>query len=155
MASLFTYGLDEIQFNDTKVGMVYKDTAKLNQDAAEVTEFYEEGKSIPAVTTRQQKTPKLTFSIMNPDAQFLKTHLGGTYDAATKTWSFDGTELPVDGKWEVMTKKGFDITIPKGQATARINFDISDKSILLVEFEVVPVATGTAEKPFQVKEKAV
>lgn len=155
MASLFTYGLDEIQFNDTKVGMVYKDTAKLNQDAADVTEFYEEGKSIPAVTTRQQKTPKLTFSIMNPDAQFLQTHLGGTYDAATKTWSFDGTELPVDGKWEVMTKKGFDITIPKGQATARINFDISDKSILLVEFEVVPVDPGTAEKPFQVKEKAV
>ena len=155
MASLFTYGLDEIQFNDTKVGMVYKDTAKLNQDAAEVTEFYEEGKSIPAVTTRQQKTPKLTFSIMNPDAQFLQTHLGGTYVSATKIWSFDGTELPVDGKWEVMTKKGFDITIPKGQATARINFDISDKSILLVEFEVVPVATGTAEKPFQVKEKAV
>ena len=92
---------------------------------------------------------------MNPDAQFLKTHLGGTYDAATKTWSFDGTELPVDGKWEVLTKKGFDITIPKGQATARINFDISDKSILLVEFEVVPVNPGTAEKPFQVKEKAV
>ena len=54
-----------------------------------------------------------------------------------------------------MTKKGFDITIPKGQATARINFDISDKSILLVEFEVVPVHPGTAEKPFQVKEKAV
>ena len=155
MASLFTYGLDEIQFNDTKVGMVYKDTAKLNQDAAEVTEFYEEGKSIPAVTTRQQKTPKLTFSIMNPDAQFLKTHLGGTYDAATKTWGFNGTELPVDGKWEVLTKKGFDVLIRKGQATAKINFDISDKSILLVEFEVVPIDPGTGDNPFEVKEKAV
>ena len=154
MASLFTYGLDQIEFNDAKVGMVYRDTAKIQQENPEVTEFYEEGKATPALSLSQGKTPKLTFSIMNPDAEFLQTHVGGTYDAPTKKWSFDGTEVVSDGKWDVTTKKGLDILIPKGKATAKINFDISDKSLLLVDFEVTPIDPGTAEKPFQVVQKA-
>ena len=87
MATLFTYGLSEIQFNGTKVGMTYKDTAKMTQEDAEVTEHFEEGHANPAIATEVKKIPKLEFSIMNPDAQFLKTHLGGDYDEETKTIS--------------------------------------------------------------------
>lgn len=153
MASLFTYGLDVINFDGAKVGMVYKDTASITQDDADITEHFEEGKTFPAVSQKQQKIPKVNFSIMNPDAQFLQKHLGGTYNSTDKSWEFDGTEIPVDGEWEVVTKKGFNIEIPKGSATAKINFEMSETGILLVEFVVTPVDPGDGTKPFRVIQK--
>lgn len=156
MATLFTYGLAEIQFEGAKVGMTYKDTAKMTQDDPEVTEHFEEGKASPAVSIDTKKIPKLEFAIMNPDAQFLQTHLGGTYDSATKTWSFDGSEVVADGEWVVLPKKGFEsITINKGKAVAKIDFDISDKGILLIRFVVTPLTpTDAGKKPIEIKERA-
>ena len=156
MATLFTYGLAEIQFEGAKVGMTYKDTAKMTQDDPEVTEHFEEGKASPAVSIDTKKIPKLEFAIMNPDAQFLQTHLGGTYDSTTKTWSFDGSEVVADGEWVVLPKKGFEsITINKGKAVAKIDFDISDKGILLIRFVVTPLTpTDAGKKPIEIKERA-
>ncbi len=155
MATLFTYGLSEVQFNGTKVGMTYKDSCKMTQDAPDITEHFEEGHTSPAVLEETKKTPKLEFSIMNPDAQFLQTHLGGTYDSTTKTWSFDGTETVTEGKWDVITKKGLDFTINRGKANATIDFDISDKGLLLVKFVVTPLQpTEAGKKPIEAKEKA-
>lgn len=155
MATLHTFGLSEIHFNGTKVGMTYKDTARMTQDRAEVTEHYEEGKSSPAVSTKSKKIPKLEFAIMNPDAQFLQTHLGGTYDSTTKTWSFDGSEVVAEGEWTVLPKKGFEsITINKGDADAIIDFDISDKGILLVRFVITPLTPDEeGKKPIEIKER--
>lgn len=155
MATLYTYGLSEIQFNGKKVGMTYKDTAKMTQDDPEVTEHYEEGHANPAVSAETKKIPKLEFAIMNPDAQFLQTHLGGTYDSTTKTWSFDGTETVTEGAWTVLPKKGFEhIKINKGKATAKIDFDISDKGILLVRFVVTPLTPDeVGKKPIEAKER--
>lgn len=157
MATLFTYGLSEIQFNGTKVGMTYKDTAKMTQDDPEVTEHFEEGMANPAISVDSKKIPKLEFAIMNPDAQFLQTHLGGTYDGPTKTWSFDGSEVVTDGKWTVKPKKGFEsITINKGKVVAKLDFDISDKGILLVRFVVTPLTpTEVGKKPIEIKERTV
>lgn len=154
MATLFTYGLSEIQFGGTKVGMTYKDTAKMTQDDPEVTEFYEEGKAQPAVSSDTKKIPKLEFAIMNPDAQFLQTHLGGTYDSITKTWSFDGSESVAEGEWTVLPKKGFkSIKINKGKANAKIDFDISDKGILLVRFVITPLTPDDeTKKPIEISE---
>lgn len=154
MATLFTYGLAEIQFGGTKVGMTYKDTAKMTQDDPEVTEHYEEGKANPAVSVDTKKIPKLEFAIMNPDAQFLQTHLGGTYDSTEKMWSFDGSETVATGVWKVLPKKGFEsITINKGKAVAKIDFDISDKGILLVRFVVTPLTPDeVGKKPIEIKE---
>lgn len=155
MATLFTYGLSEIQFNGLKVGMTYKDTCKMTQDASEVTEHFEEGKAFPALSNKEKKSPKIEFSIMNPDAKFLADHLGGTYDVAEKSWSFDGSEVVAPGKWEIITKKGMDFTIPKGDAEVTVDFDISDKGILLVKFIITPLIPDVVgEKPIQAKEKA-
>lgn len=155
MATLYTYGLSEIQFNGVKVGMTYKDTARMTQDAAEVTEHFEEGKANPAVSSKTKRVPRLEFAIMNPDAQFLQTHLGGTYDSATKTWSFDGSESTTPGEWTVLPKKGFEsITINKGDADVTIDWDISDKGLLLVRFVVTPLHPDEeGKKPIEVKER--
>ena len=57
----------------TKIGKTYKDTANINQDAADVTEHFEEGKSAPEVRKKSKKIPKVTFSLMNPDPTMLAT----------------------------------------------------------------------------------
>lgn len=155
MATLFTYGLSEIKFNGTKVGMTYKDTCKLTQDSADVTEHFEEGKAAPALSLKEKKIPKLEFSIMNPDAKFLQDHLGGVYDSASKTFGYDGTSVVANGEWEVETKKGFDIKIPNGDAEVTIDFEISDKGLLLVKFVITPLASSDpSEKPISFTEKA-
>lgn len=154
MATLFTFGLSEIKYNGAKVGMTYKDTCKMTQDAADVTEHFEEGKPSPAVQTKEKKIPKVEFSIMNPDTKFLADHLGGTYNATDKSWSFDGSETVEPGEWEIITKKGMDFRIPKGDADATIDFEISDKGILLVKFSITPLTPDdSSEKPFIAKEK--
>ncbi len=154
MATLYTYGLSEITFNGTKVGMTYQDSARMTQEASEVIEHYEEGHANPAVSSKTKRIPRLEFAIMNPDAQFLQTHLGGTYDSTTKTWSFDGSETVTDGKWVVKPKKGFEsVTIEKGSADAVIDWEISDRGLLLVRFVVTPLTPDTAVKPISIKEK--
>lgn len=154
MATLFTYGLAVIMFNGAKVGMTYRDTARMTQDDPEVTDHFEEGMTNPAVSVETKKIPRLEFAIMNPDAQFLQTHLGGTYDSTTKTWSFDGSETVADGEWTVLPKKGFEsITINKGKANAKLDFDISDKGLLLVRFVITPLDPGDGKKPIEIKER--
>ncbi len=155
MATLFSYGLSEIRYKGVKVGMTYKDTCKMTQDAADVTEHFEEGKTAPAIKNKEKKIPKIEFSIMNPDAKFLADHMGGTYDLATKTWGFDGTEVVEPDEWDIITKKGMDFHIPKGDADVTVDFDISDKGLLLVKFAVTPLQPDDpSDKPISATEKA-
>ena len=73
-ASVITLGLCEIQVGAAsaagtmpqqmaKIGKTYKDTCKMTQDAADVTEHYEEGKAAPEVRKKSRKMPTLTFSM--------------------------------------------------------------------------------------------
>lgn len=157
MATLYTYGLSEIHFNGTKVGMTYKDTARMTQEQSVKNEHFEEGKANPAITSKEKRIPQLEFAIMNPDAQFLQTHMGGTYDSATKTWSFDGSEAVTPGKWTLLPKKGFEsVTINKGDADAVIDYDASDKGIFLIRFVITPLTPDeVGKKPIEIKEATV
>lgn len=153
--TLYTYGLSEIRFNGVKVGMTYKDTCKMTQDAPDKTDHFEEGKSFPAISNKEKKAPKVEFSIMNPDTKFLADHMGGTYTAIDKSWAFDGSETVEPGKWEIITKKGMDFSIAKGDPEVTIDFDISDKGLLLVKFVVTPlIPDEVGVKPIMAKEKA-
>lgn len=154
--TLFTFGLSEIRFNGTKIGMTYKDSAKITQDPPDTTEHFEEGQPFPALSEDEQKVPKIEFSIMNPDAQFMQTYLGGTYDSATKKWSYGRTQTSIpSGLLDVITKKGMDFKAAKAKLTATIDFDLSSKGILLVKFIATPLLPDdpTAE-PFEGIEKA-
>lgn len=85
MASLITLGLSQIMVGTaapdgtmptaalTKIGKTYKDTCKMAQDASDVTEHFEEGRSAPEVRKKAKKIPALTFSIMDPDEAFLES----------------------------------------------------------------------------------
>lgn len=156
--SLITLGLAQIKVgvaapNGTmptelaKIGKTYKDTAKIGQDAAEVTEHFEEGKSAPEVRKKQKKIPKLTFSIMDADVLNLVDYVGGTNTGTelAPKWGFDGDEVVANKAIFVETEQGLNFEIPNGDIEAVINADMSAKGIFLVEFTVTPLAVTSGK----------
>lgn len=142
-----------------KIGKTYKDTAKLNQDAAEVTEHFEEGRSAPEVRKKSKKIPKLTFSIMDADIDALVAYVGGTKvekSGGNKTkWAFDGSETVENRAILVKPEQGLYIEIPNADIEAVINADMSAKGIFLVDFTVTPLAVteGKAIRSYNPKEE--
>ena len=142
----------------TKIGKTYKDTAKISQEQAEVTEHFEEGRSAPEVLKKNKKIPKLTFSIMDADIDARVAYIGGTKvpkGSGGKTkWAFDGNE-PVENKAIlVKSEQGLNFEIPNADIEAVIDADMSAKGIFLVNFTVTPcaVATGKALRAYDPKE---
>lgn len=161
--SLITLGLCEIKvgtaaLNGTmpvemsKIGKTYKDTCKIAQDAADVTEHYEEGMAAPEVRKKSRKIPKLTFSIMDANVDDLVAYVGG--EKIEDAWGYNGDEVVANKAIRVITEKGLDFDIPNGDIEAVINADMSAKGIFLVDFTVTPMAVsagkalkGTPKKP--------
>lgn len=128
----------------TKIGKTYKDTANINQDAADVTEHFEEGKSAPEVRKKSKKIPKVTFSLMNPDPAMLAAYVGGEVDN-NGDWGYDGDEVTANKSVYVETEQGLDFAIPNGDIEAVINGALSASGIVLVDFTVTPCAVTTGK----------
>ena len=128
--------------NMTKIGKTYKDTAKIGQDKADVTEHFEEGKAAPDVRKKQRKIPKVTFSVMDADVQALIDYVGGSNVGTEQApkWGFDGDEVVDNKAILIETEQGLNFEIPNGDIEAVINADMSAKGIFLVDFEVTPCA---------------
>lgn len=156
--SLITLGLSQIKVGAaaangtmpaelTKIGKTYKDTCKIAQGAAEVTEHYEEGKAAPEARKKFKKIPVLTFSIMDADVQFLIDYIGGenvgTSDAPK--WGYSGDEVVANKAVKVESEQGLDFEIPNGDIEAVINADMSAKGIFLVDFTVTPCAVTSGK----------
>jgi hypothetical protein len=148
--SLITLGLCEIQVGEAsakgtmpttlnKIGKTYKDTCKIAQDAADVTEHYEEGMAAPEVRKKARKIPRLTFSIMDANVDDLVAYVGGEKINDTN-WGYDGNEVVANKAIFVKTEQGLDFEIPNGDIEAVINADMSAKGIFLVDFTVTPMA---------------
>lgn len=163
---LITIGLAQIKVGEAatngimpaalnKIGKTYKDTCKIGQDAADVTEHFEEGKSAPEVRKKTRKIPKLTFSMMDADVQALIDYIGGENVGTEEEpkWGFDGDELVANKAIFVESEQGLDFEIPNGDIEAVINADMSAKGIFLVEFTVTPLAV-TAGKAIRGVKKA-
>ena len=150
--SLITLGLCEIQVGEAsvegtmpvslaKIGKTYKDTSKIAQDPADVTEHYEEGKAAPEVRKKSRKMPTLTFSIMDACVQDLVDYVGGeNVGSENPAWGYDGDEVVANKAIKVITEQGLDFEIPNGDIEAVINADMSAKGIFLVDFTVTPCA---------------
>lgn len=156
--SLITLGLSEIQVGVAskegtmptalnKIGKTYKDTCKIAQDSADVTEHYEEGMAAPEVRKKSRKIPRLTFSIMDANVQDLVDYVGGE-NIGTETdpkWGYDGNEVVANKAIFVKTEQGLDFEIPNGDIEAVINADMSAKGIFLVDFTVTPMAVDAGK----------
>lgn len=156
--SLITLGLCEIQVGEAsvkgtmpvslaKIGKTYKDTCKIAQDSADVTEHYEEGKAAPEVRKKSRKMPTLAFSIMDACVQDLVDYVGGANVGSEEApaWGYDGDEVVANRAIKVITEQGLDFEIPNGDIEAVINADMSAKGIFLVDFTVTPCAVESGK----------
>lgn len=153
--SLITLGLCEIKVGAaneagtmpaelSKIGKTYKDTCKITQDTADVTEHFEEGKAAPEVRKKTHKMPKLVFSIMDANVDDLVSYIGGE-KVNTGAWGYDGDEVVANKAIKVVTEQGLDFDIPNGDIEAVINADMSAKGIFLVDFTVTPCAVSAGK----------
>lgn len=122
-----------------KIGKTYKDTCKITQDAAEVTEHYEEGMAAPDVRKKSRKIPRLVFSMMDANVDDLVAYVGGEKLDGGK-WGYDGNEAVANKAIFVETEQGLDFEIPNGDIEAVVNAEMSAKGIFLVDFTVTPMA---------------
>lgn len=156
--SLVTLGLCQIKVgvaapNGTmpssleKIGKTYKETCKIAQDAADVTEHFEEGKAAPEVRKKSKKIPKVTFSIMDANVQDLIDYVGGSNvgTAEAPKWGFDGDEVVANRAILIESEQGLNFEIPNGDIEAVINADMSAKGIFLVDFTVTPLAVSAGK----------
>ncbi len=130
-----------------KIGKTYKDTAKIAQATADVTEHFEEGKAAPEIRKKSKKIPVVTFSIMDADVPALVAYVGGENvgtESAPK-WGFDGDEEVENKALFLETEMGLDFEIPNGDIEAVINADMSAKGIFLVDFTVTPCAVAAGK----------
>lgn len=127
----------------TKIGKTYQDTAKIEQEKAEVTEHYEEGMAAPEYRKKKKKIPKLSFSIMDADVNLLAAYIGGS--VVDGKWCFDGNEIVANKAILLETEQGLCFEIPNGDIEANINADMSAKGIFLVEFEVTPMSVTSGK----------
>lgn len=122
-----------------KIGKVYKDTCKIAQDAADVTEHFEEGHSAPEVRKKAKKIPKVTFSLMDCSPDALVKYIGGE-KVEKDGWGFNGDEITANVAMKIESEQGLDFCIPNADVEAVINADMSAKGIFLVDFTVTPCA---------------
>ena len=159
---MITIGLSEINVGDAassgvmptsmaKIGQTYKDTCKCNQEKAEVTEHFEEGKAAPTIRKKTKKVPVLTFSIMDPDPAMLAKYVGGT--VVNGGWAFDGDEVVANRAITAVSQEGLNFEIPNADIEAVVNDDMSAKGIFLVDFTVTPCTVETG-KAFRAVPKA-
>lgn len=159
-----TIGLDQVKFGAassagvmpssmTKIGMVYKGTANLTQDAADVTEHFEEGKAVPFYRKKTKKAPVLTFSLVVDDLQQLVKTVGGSLINDTEGnvtgWGFNGDETANDQAVLAVTKQGLDIEIPNGDIEAVCTEDIGGDGVFRVDVTVTPKAVAEGKKAFR------
>lgn len=138
-----------------KLGKVYKDTCKIAQDKADVTEHFEEGQSSPEVRTKTKKSPVVTFSIMDPDIDTLVSYMGGVKtgtgtEADPYKFGYDGDEIVAEKSIKITSVAGLTTLIPRADIEAVINEDKSEKGIFLLDFTVTPLKpTKAGVKSYQ------
>jgi hypothetical protein len=127
--------------NPQKIGKTYKDSCNINQDKADSTDHYEEGKSAPEVHKKQRKIPTLAFQIMNPTPLKLSTYVGGDQQTDANGWGTDGSEVVANKTIIVVTEQGLCFVVPKADIDATLTGALSTTGILLTDFTVTPLAT--------------
>lgn len=134
----------------TKMGKVYKDSCKVSQDAAEVTEHFEEGVSAPVYRKKTKKVPVVTAQIIVENVQQLADYIGGTISDGV--YGFDGTEVVANRAVSLTTEQGLDIEIPNADVEAQLNSDLSATGICLFDVTFTPM-TVSSGKAFRMKPK--
>ena len=125
--------------NYTRFGLTYQDTAAMNTEDGETTEFYseEEDDAIDDITKPGKTT--FSFSIMDPDLNTLKRLFGG--EIASDVYAYPDVVIECVESLIITPRKGLAFHLSRAKIKSKINGEFSKKGLLLIE------CTATATKP--------
>lgn len=136
----------------SKIGKVYKGTCKIAQDAADVTEHFEEGNPAPVARFKIKKIQKVTAQIIVESVEQMAQFIGGTI--TNGKYGYDGTEVVANRSVQVITKQGLNIEIPNADIEAALNADLSSEGICLFDITFTPMATTSGKAYYMVPKPA-
>lgn len=123
----------------TRFGLTYQDTATMNTEDGETTEFYAEEEDDPIDDITKPSKTTFNFSIMDPDLNTLKRLFGG--EIATDVYAYPDVVVECVESLIIKPLKGLAFHLTRAKIKAKINGEFSKKGLLLVE------CTATATKP--------
>ncbi|WP_312554887.1 hypothetical protein [Empedobacter brevis] len=124
----------------TKIGEVLEGTANMAQEEGDKAEFKEEGNPIPKVIISKAGSWTWNFNIMNADPEMLSEYIGGSYNATSKEWEFDGKTKTIEKALFIKPKQGLYWKLPKASISAVVAGDLNEDGLLTLNFTVSPLS---------------
>lgn len=151
MVKVFTLGLSSIKTaaipssgemaadsDLTQLGLTNQNSANLNMEVPENTEFNAEEQEDPVLISRRAGAVTVEFDLMNPSPEDMVTLMGGTASkSSSELQENDQWEPPVDvpsieRAIKVTPKQGFGIAIPRADITATFGGVYTKTELMLV-----------------------
>lgn len=123
----------------TRFGLTYQDTANMNTEDGETTEFYAEEEDDPVDDITKPGKTTFNFSIMDPTLETLKRLFGG--EIASDVCAYPDVVVECVESLIIKPRKGLAFHLTRAKIKSKINGEFSKKGLLLVE------CTATATKP--------
>lgn len=146
VAEVLTTGLMPAVNTMTKIGEVLEDSASLTQEEGDKTEIFEEGNPTPKVVITKSGSTRIAFSLMDIEPKTLADYIGGSVNATSKEWEFDGNTKAVEKALFIKPKQGLYFKIPKASISAVLAGDMNQNGLITLNFTVTPLSPANSGK---------
>lgn len=140
----------------TQLGLTNENSAVLNMEVPEETEFRAEEKDDPVLVSKKAGAVTVEFDLMNPSPEDMVTLMGGTASKSEQSLADNDqweppTDVPnIELAVKVTPKQGFGIAIPRASITATFGGTYTKTELVLVHVVAKVLApTGTNVKRFK------
>ena len=163
MVKVFTLGLSKIETADipndgsmasdndlSQLGLTNQNSATLNMEVPEETEFMAEEKDDPVLISKKAGAVTVEFDLMNPSPEDMVTLMGGTASKSSESLTENDqweppTEVPtIERAVKVTPKQGFGIAIPRANITATFGGTYTKTELMLVHVVAKVMAPTSA-----------
>lgn len=162
MSETYLTGIAKIEIGDiavdggpatafATVGMIYRDTARMEQAEGEVFEHEVEDVDDPVVMVPTKGRTTIEWVVVDFTPSNLVKVLGGavTGTAPNEKWEGPDTAVVIEKSVKLTPKTGKAITLPRVSLRARINYALSKSGIAQV------IITGTVLQPAKTGVKSI
>lgn len=126
---------------------VYQDTIGLNHPEATRTSHYKQGDPNAKVVRYGRTERTISFSIMDVSAESKKEWLGGTATTVDGSQAWDASDTPVNYTTKSLRftlEDGSVMTIPNAECSARLESELNDTDIVVIQVVATVKSTGVA-----------
>lgn len=135
-------GLKEIE--------VYQDTIKMDWPDATETHHFKQGDPNPKVTVRKAQPKSVSFSIMDTSAVSKTNWLGGANVVVDGADTWSEPAVPLLSKIRALVfdcEDGSVVTVTRGDTSAKLNMEVTDGNINLIDVKATITSTGIEDVP--------